>query len=137
MFSIRNAQTRDLEILYNLDGIVFGWTIAPPMEYITKCVDEKRSFVVTLSETDEIIANAILQFFEKSVLIVSMYVVFSYRNRGVGRKFLKYLEEQCVGKQHIGLYVKRNNINAIHFYELNGYKQVGKEDDTYFYEKKK
>lgn len=55
-----------------------------------------------------------------------------YRGRGIGRKLIDFLEEVvCADSGKIFLVVADFNPEAKHFYEKNGYRQVGELPDLY------
>lgn len=58
--------------------------------------------------------------------IFMLAVLPEYQNKGLGSKLLAFAEEQARAKNFskISLLTSKNNVNAIRFYERNGYQKV-------------
>lgn len=56
---------------------------------------------------------------EKNIIILEIHVDPAYRNMGIGKAILEKAKSLFKGKYV--LYVHKNNLNAIRFYESNGF----------------
>jgi len=63
----------------------------------------------------------------KRMDIETLYVKEEYRQKGIGEKLIKYLEEEALLRdiKHFHIITNDENINAIKLYEKNKYKKTG------------
>lgn len=74
---------------------------------------------------------------EDIAFIADIRIDVTKRNSGYGRTILRYFESEVKEKGYfrLGLYVKNNNLGAIHLFESEGFKNVYQDGDILYMKK--
>ena len=90
-------------------------------------------YVIAKSDQDEILGFAGILVNPDIVEIMNIVVRKVYRNKGVGQILLEELIKisKKTGLSFLNLEVNETNKSAIHLYEKNGFKQIGKRPNYY------
>ena len=130
--TVRMAVLKDVIRLAKLDQSIFSdfWS----EKAFISSVDSKMEIVpvVTLNDTDEIVAYAAVSFVLDECNINRIAVVQEFRGRGLGTYLLRCIEELLPPEVNIfNLEVRESNLHAIEMYEKFGYTVLGRRKNFY------
>ncbi|MBP0961427.1 MAG: ribosomal protein S18-alanine N-acetyltransferase [Oscillospiraceae bacterium] len=130
--TVRMAVLKDVIRLAKLDQSIFSdfWS----EKAFISSVDSKMEIVpvVTLNDTDEIVAYAAVSFVLDECNINRIAVVQEFRGRGLGTYLLGCIEELLPPEVDIfNLEVRESNVHAIEMYEKFGYTVLGRRKNFY------
>lgn len=130
--TVRMAVLKDVIRLAKLDQSIFSdfWS----EKAFISSVDSKMEIVpvVTLNDTDEIVAYAAVSFVLDECNINRIAVVQEFRGRGLGTYLLGCIEELLPPEVNIfNLEVRESNVHAIEMYEKFGYTVLGRRKNFY------
>ncbi len=130
--TVRMAVLKDVIRLAELDQSIFSdfWS----EKAFISSVDSKMEIVpvVTLNDTDEIVAYAAVSFVLDECNINRIAVVQEFRSRGLGTYLLGCIEELLPPEVNIfNLEVRESNVHAIEMYEKFGYTVLGRRKKFY------
>lgn len=130
--TVRMAVLKDVIRLAKLDQSIFSdfWS----EKAFISSVDSKMEIVpvVTLNDTDEIVAYAAVSFVLDECNINRIAVVQEFRGRGLGTYLLGCIEELLPPEVNIfNLEVRESNVHAIEMYEKFGYTVLGRRKKFY------
>ena len=130
--TVRMAVLKDVIRLAKLDQSIFSdfWS----EKAFISSVDSKMEIVpvVTLNDTDEIVAYAAVSFVLDECNINRIAVVQEFRGRGLGTYLLRCIEELLPPEVNIfNLEVRESNVHAIEMYEKFGYTVLGRRKNFY------
>ena len=130
--TVRMAALKDVIRLAELDRNIFAdfWS----EKAFISSVDSKMEIVplVTLNDTDEIIAYAAVSFVLDECNINRIAVVPEFRGRGLGTYLLGCIEDLLPPEVSIfNLEVRESNVHAIEMYEKFGYTVLGRRKNFY------
>ena len=130
--TVRMAVLKDVIRLAELDQNIFAdfWS----EKAFISSVDSKMEIVpvVTLNDTDEIVAYAAVSFVLDECNINRIAVVPDFRGRGLGTYLLGCIEELLPPEVSIfNLEVRESNVHAIEMYEKFGYTVLGRRKNFY------
>lgn len=105
-------------------GLRWRWTPAR----VRAQIDDPETMVLVASVNGDIAGFAIMRFGDLEAHLFLLAVQPSYRQSGIGRTLLKWLEKSCrtAGVQNIRLEVRSGNRQAQHFYLSNHYRTLGR-----------
>jgi len=63
--------------------------------------------------------------------IIAIYVLKAYQGKGIGRKLIKVCYHELLQYQGIIIWVLKSNVNAVRFYEAEGFEFDGKRKVLY------
>lgn len=103
-------------------GLGWSWTPSRLINEI-KC---KNSNVIVATEGNEVIAFAVMKYFEHEARLNLFAVHPTHRRKGIGSQMIKWLEKTALlnGNGVIYLETRQNNESAREFYKRLGYKVV-------------
>ncbi len=130
--TVRMAVLKDVIRLAKLDQSIFSdfWS----EKAFISSVDSKMEIVpvVTLNDTDEIVAYAAVSFVLDECNINRIAVAQEFRGRGLGTYLLGCIEELLPPEVNIfNLEVRESNVHAIEMYEKFGYTVLGRRKNFY------
>ena len=130
--TVRMAVLKDVIRLAKLDQSIFSdfWS----EKAFISSVDIKMEIVpvVTLNDTDEIVAYAAVSFVLDECNINRIAVAQEFRGRGLGTYLLGCIEELLPPEVNIfNLEVRESNVHAIEMYEKFGYTVLGRRKNFY------
>ena len=130
--TVRMAVLKDVIRLAELDQNIFAdfWS----EKAFISSVDSKMEIVpvVTLNDTDEIVAYAAVSFVLDECNINRIAVVPEFRGRGLGTYLLGCIEDHLPSEVSIfNLEVRESNVHAIEMYEKFGYTVLGRRKNFY------
>src|SRR5215471_18626342 len=115
---IRYADTTDFQWLKNHDKYI-------PEKILESKIQNKEIYIV--EENGKIIGWLRYNLFWDSVPFLNMiYFLKEYRNKGIGKKLVKYWEEEMKDKGYNNVLTStQSNEEAQHFYRKIGYTEIG------------
>ena len=105
-------------------GLPWSWT----ERRVERCIRHPECSVVTARDRGLIAGFAIMEFLDQDAHLSLLAVRPGYRQRGVGRRLLDWLESSArtAGIFLVRLELRESNDGARHFYAKLGYREVGK-----------
>ena len=134
--TIETASIKLLDKLVEIEGQCFDQE-AFSKRQISYLLTGYNTIALVAKANSEIAGFIIAQVeVENDVLyghIITINVSPNYRRKGIGRKMLQEIEEMLKQKgiMECHLEVRENNSAALHLYQNNGYKKVGKLEKYY------
>jgi len=119
--------------MYEKKGLTH-WLKPYPKENIIRDIREKHVFLIKDEETDKFVATITFTIDGDSVYGGKGAVIPSCARKGIGRLFMKYMEEFALEQ---GIYLVKCDVydksqHAIDFVTASGYKKVGEKNTTNF-----
>ena len=86
-----------------------------------------------------LITSAYIQLFLyfASILLAAFYVIKNFRDKGLGSKLIKKIEENCHHLRKIYLEISEINLQGISVYQKMGFKKIYTWNSYYSYQNKK
>lgn len=92
-------------------------------EFLDSCKDKDIWYYMICEDTNAVGIVKLINDVDKCE-ISSLYILNEYRNRGYGRQVVEYMRKELYPKT-LMLWVLKDNVNAIRFYENNGFVNTG------------
>lgn len=126
---IRRAKLTDLDAVYNIETISFGYE-AFTKNFLLELMFRSPEFFIVAEVDSKVVGylSAVVEgYFNRVCHILSIAVLPEYRGRGIGSELLRYLIDLVKIKRipAIILEVKKNNNVAINVYRKFGFKIIG------------
>jgi len=128
-----------------LGYVITGFQTKDAVKRFTK--ENRASLFLTLIRNPGFLIEKVIELFEekfkaesKEMTKCRLYLIAinnDHKNKGIGKELIRFLEARLL-KDHIteyGLSVRKNNKNAIHFYNRRGYEIEFENSKSIYYKK--
>lgn len=124
MFKIRNIEKADIPILVVLEEELLKETVGEEMLASELHNRFAKFFVATFN--NQVIGYLSCWMVEETVDIINVVIDKNYQHQGYGQALFSEMEKVAKDNNctEIMLEVKENNIQAINFYQRQGYEQI-------------
>ena len=129
--NIKIVEDEDIENLYELNKLFENDNTKEKMHDFIK---NNNHEIICIAYIDNIAVGFCTGLIIKSICyknsrldIETLFVKKEYRNKGIGKELIKFMEKIAVSKNimHFHIITNENNVNALKIYEKIGYKNTG------------
>ena len=132
--AIRPARASDVDALAAIENAVFDTDRISRRSF--RQLIERKTAETLIAESDGSVAAYAMVLFREGSGVARLYSIATgpdFAGKGIGRILLEAAEDAAFrhGRMMLRLEVREDNVRAIHIYEQNGYRRIGREPDYY------
>ncbi len=108
-----------------------GWKYTP--EKLKQLIKNRSKNVVVARKGNKLVGFGIMTYYEEQANLDLLAVKMIYRNRGIGKQIVKWLEEVALTAGIFNIFVQTRKINngAIKFYKKLGFEIIDEKSGYY------